>query len=477
MRVVLLGAGSVGIQIARELIDEKRDVVIIEKDSELARVADNELDCLVLNEDGSRPEVLRKAQTDTADWFIALTGSDAVNIVACGLVASESPKTRTIARVETPFYTALSLVQKKTFGLDILVNPAMEAARALAQIIAEGFAEQVTPLHDGALQLRMVHAAKLEGFSGRTLGEIRQSSLKHYLVAAIVRDKAIIVPKGDSRIHAEDRLYILGTPDSLNSLLGTVEGLASIPRNIIVLGASRISERLIGLLLDANNGLHRGLGSIIHKIFRKKSSITLLDSSEVECKRFAKMFQDIQIINGDCAEEGVLEHTGIAQADLFVAATDSQSKNIITAQLAKVLGAKKSMAITVNHRFLPLGPDMDVDSYVCANDSVAARILEIVRKGHIRTIYSFYEDSVEIVELQISPYSPVQSKSLLEIELPRQVLVAFVQKNSEFIVPTGSTILNSGDMIGLITPKDRIRELEQVFGEKDGDSDAENNGV
>ena len=468
MRVVLLGAGNVGIQIARELIDEERDVVIIEKDSELARVADNELDCLVINEDGSRPEVLRKAQTDTADWFIALTGSDAVNIVACGLVASESPKTRTIARVETPFYTALSPVQKETFGLDILINPAMEAARTLAQIIAEGFAEHVTPLHDGALQLRMVHAAKLEGFTGKTLGEIRQSSLKHYLVAAIVRDNAIIVPKGDSRIHAEDRLYILGTPDSLDNLLGMVEGLDSIPRTIIVLGASRISERLIELLLGAKETSSRGLTSIIQKLFRRKSSITLLESSETDCKRFAQTFQEIQVIHGDCAEEGVLENTGIARADLFVAATDSQSKNIITAQLAKVLGAKKSMALTVNHRFLPLGPDMDVDSYVCANDSVASRVLEIVRKGHIRTIYSFYEDAVEIVELRISPNSPVQSKSLREIELPRQVLVAFVQKNSEFIVPSGATVLTAGDMIGLITPKDRIRELEHVFGEKDG---------
>lgn len=468
MRVVLLGAGRVGIQIARQLIDEKRDVVIIEKDSELARVADNELDCLVINEDGSRPEVLRKAQTDTADWFIALTGSDAVNIVACGLVASESPKTRTIARVETPFYTALSLVQKKTFGLDILINPAMEAARALARIISEGFAEHVTPLHDGALQLRMVHASGLEGFSGRTLGEIRQSSLKHYLVAAIVRDNAIIVPKGDSRIHSEDRLYILGTPDSLDSLLGTIEGLSSIPRNIIVLGASRISERLIENLLDFNKTSPGKFGSIIHKLFRRKSSITLLDSSEADCKRFAQNFQDIQVINGDCAEEGILENAGINHADLFVSATESQSKNIITAQLAKVLGAKKSMAITVNHRFLPLGPDMDVDAYVCANDAVAARVLEIVRKGHIRTIFSFYEDSVEIVELRISPHSPVQSKSLLEIELPRQVLVAFVQKETGFIVPSGNTILNSGDMIGLITPKDRILELEQVFGEKDG---------
>ena len=101
MRVVIVGAGTVGLNIARELIEEKRDVVLIEKNPETARRVDNELDCLVINDDGSRPETLRLANTETADWFIALTGTDAVNIVACGLVASETSKTKTIARVET----------------------------------------------------------------------------------------------------------------------------------------------------------------------------------------------------------------------------------------------------------------------------------------------------------------------------------------------------------------------------------------
>lgn len=96
MYVVIVGAGMVGVKIARELIEEKRDVVIIEKNAELARRVDNELDCLVINDDGSRPEALREARVQAADWFIALTGSDAVNIVACGLVSADSPSTRTI---------------------------------------------------------------------------------------------------------------------------------------------------------------------------------------------------------------------------------------------------------------------------------------------------------------------------------------------------------------------------------------------
>lgn len=137
MRVVIIGAGMIGIHIARELIDEKRDVILVEKDAEVARIAGNELDCLVINEDGSRPETLRKAGAAKAAWFLALTGSDEVNILACGLVAAESKEVRTLARVENPFYSSLSSAQREAFGLDVIVDPAMETADAIARIISE----------------------------------------------------------------------------------------------------------------------------------------------------------------------------------------------------------------------------------------------------------------------------------------------------------------------------------------------------
>ncbi len=109
----MIGAGMIGLQIARELMEERRDIVIVEKNPEVARRAGEELDCMVLNEDGSRPETLRKAGATEADWFLALTSSDEVNIVACGLVAAESPAVRTLARVESPYYSSLSEARRE----------------------------------------------------------------------------------------------------------------------------------------------------------------------------------------------------------------------------------------------------------------------------------------------------------------------------------------------------------------------------
>jgi len=470
MRVVIVGAGTVGIQIARNLIEEKRDVVVIEKNADIARAVDNELDCLVLNADCTLPETLRQAHAESADWFIALTGSDAVNIVACGLVAAESPNTQTIARVETPFYMSLSEVQRKTFGIDYLVNPAMETARHLVRSLEEGFAEAVIPLHGGLLQLRSVEASASEmvDFAGKSLMEIRKAGSVPFLVVAIIRAGQILVPKGDTVILADDRFYVLGDPKDLDLLLGTVEGVSDEARRIIILGSTKIAERLVECLREGNAPREKGLAAAVRRAFKRKLDITLMDKSSEECRRLARVYQDISILYGDSSEEGVLESSGIARADLFIGATESQSRNLITAQLAKTLGARKTVAITMNRRYQSLARSLDVDSIVCSNEAVAASVLATIRKAHIKTIYSFYEDDVEIVELEVAPASPIANLRLRDIELPREVLVAFALRGASLSIPTGNTVLEAGDVIGLVARKAHIAILESIFGGSDG---------
>ncbi len=319
------------------------------------------------------------------------------------------------------------------------------------------------PLHDGSLQLRTVSASSLPGYAGKTLGEIKQSSLKHFLVVGIVRDGTIIVPKGSSAIHSNDKLYILGPPDSLDSLLGKVVGLSDVSRRILISGSTRIAQRLIEAL-EGNRGLSVKKGkSLKHRLFDRKPQITLIDSSYEDGKRMSRIFQDIELIHGDTSEPGILESAGVSHADLFIAATESQTSNILTARLAKALGTKKAIAVTQNDRFLVLGPKMDIDSFVSANGAVAAAVLATVRKAHIRTIYDFYEDDVEIVELKIDPRSVIAGSRLRHIEFPGDVLVAFVMKNETIIVPNGETVLSVGDIIGLVARKESIAILESIF--------------
>lgn len=463
MKIVIIGAGMIGLQIARELIEERRDVVIVEKNPEAARRASEELDCLVLNEDGSRPEILRKAGATEADWFLALTSSDEVNIVACGLVAAESPAVRTLARVESPFYSSLSEAQRKAFGLQVLINPAAETADAIGRIVEEGFAEDVIPLHGGRLQLRTVAASSVPAFVGKSLREAKSSSGNGVLVASIVRDRGIIVPDGNFIVEAADILYLLSTPANLDGFLGQVPGVKSAATRVLVIGATRIGERLVERFLSRSRSGFLGLRA------GSKRLVTLLDTSADNGKRVAHAHEGVEVIHGDSSEEGVLESIGVDRADLVVCATESQSFNVVTAQLVKELGAKKSLAVTLNDRYMAVGTKLDVDALVSVKGVVAAAVLETVRRGNIKTIHQFYEDAVELVELRIATGSRVSGLSLKQIELPKGVLVAFVMQGDVLIVPTGATVLNGGDIIGLVSRKKSIPGLENIFGGLRGD--------
>lgn len=469
MRIVIVGAGMIGVHIARELIDEKRDVVLIEKDPDLARIASNELDCMVVNEDGCRPEVLRKAGIADASWFLALTGSDEANIVSCGLVAAESAGVRTVARVENPFYSDLSADQRKALGLDVLINPAVETADTVARIVDEGFAEDVVPLHDGRLQLRYIEASMAPGFSGRTLGQIKATVGRDFIVAAAVRDGLFEIPSGDFLVGDGDRLYVLGTPADLDAFLGPVAGIRQAARRVLLVGATRICERLIERLLEKDRSRGAGLVRYLKGKARGRRLLTVLDSSREAGKRLTKAFQGVDVSQGDSSEEGILEQAGVAEADLVVCVTESQTFNILTAQLAKTLGAKKAIAITVNDRYKSLGSLLEVDALVSVKNAVAVSVLELIRRAHIRTIHGFFEDDVEIVELAVRNDSPATGRRLQDLSLPKGTLVAFVIKGEAIVVPTGSTVLDGGDIVAFIVRKNAITGLEQAFGGRFGD--------
>jgi trk system potassium uptake protein TrkA len=377
-------------------------------------------------------------------------------------VAAESKTVKTLARVKNPFYSALSAAQRRAFGLHVIINPAVETANTIGRIVDEGFAEDVIPLHDGRLQLRTVAASSVPDFVDKTLREAKAASGKGVLVACVVRDRGIVVPGGEFVVHTSDILYLLGTPDALDDFLGQVEGVKTESRRILVIGATSMGERLVERFLEHSSR------AFLARFLGKKRTVTVLESSPEDAKRIARSHQGLEVVQGDSSEEGVLEKIGIGRSDLVVCATESQAFNVLTAQLAKELGAKKSLAITINDRYMAVASRLDIDAQVSIKGVVAAAVLETVRRGNIRTIHSFYEDDVELVELRVGAGSRVSGLPLKDIDLPKGVLVAFVMKDDEMSVPTGATILLGGDVIGLVSRKKSIAGLEHVFGSQRG---------
>jgi trk system potassium uptake protein TrkA len=461
MKIVIVGAGVVGTYVARQLTEEDKGVVLIEKNPEVARVTTNDLDCLVVNDDGSHLDVLQHAGVADCEYFIALTGSDEVNIVTCGMVSGEFPHLKTIARVRNPYYSSLNASRRAFMGISYIINPEVEAANTVIRAIHEGVVSDLFTLQEDKLLMRTHLVAAGSAFAGKDLRGLRREISREFLVPALVREEELIIPSGDITLQEGDLLYFMGSPENLDSILGGFTRQKERLRKICLIGGNLITEYIIQGLQGENAGTAKGFFSSLLR--SRGQQISVIEQNKEQAKHFAQIFPGITVLNRDAAEEGSLEHEQIGDFDLACALTDHQSLNLLSAMLAKQLGTKKVMALVINNNYLRLSAKMEVDAVVSLKNAVVNSILHIIRKAHIKTVYSFHEDDIELVELKIQEDSKAAKKQIMDISMPKGSLIIYIMREGSSMIPSGRTELLPGDEIGIIVKKEAISKLESIF--------------
>lgn len=466
MKVAILGAGLLGSLIARELITENRDVVIIERNPNVARTIANDLDCIVEEGDGERLDTLASAGVAEADWFIACTGSDETNIVSCGIVAETFKNVRTIARTRNPYFAAFRSTGRRILGVDHLLNPDAETAEAIARIIYRGMSPEIIDVKEAGIQMRRIDCIKESRFPGRILSEVRASIGPEFMVPAVLRHGELMIPSGDFLFEKDDRAYILGEPSALDRLFGPCRNTIRKFKSMAIFGA----EALTGLLLQ-ELGIEM-VSTSSHPKARNRQVLSLLGNPKIKVidgrKEFLKplstVFPDIEPIERQLSEEHIIEEESIGSADIVLCLTSHQTINILTAQLAKQKGAKRAMALVTNDLYAPLLDSMHIDIIINEKTVMAGTILDRVRKAKIRRLYSFPQNEFELIEIQISRSFEKLGWKIRDLNLPKGFLITFVIHEGRTIVPTGDTEIHENDLVGLILKKEEIGRLENVFG-------------
>ncbi|MCX8013318.1 MAG: Trk system potassium transporter TrkA [Rectinema sp.] len=466
MKVAILGAGLLGSLIARELITEDRDVVIIEKNPNIARTIANDLDCIVEEGDGERLDTLTAAGVADADWFIACTGSDETNIVSCGIVAESFKNVRTIARTRNPYFATFRNTGRRILGVDQLLNPDAETAEAIARIIYRGMSPEIIDVKEAGIQMRRILCNEESRFPGRVLADVRLSIGPEFMIPAVVRHGELIVPTGNFLFEKDDFAYILGEPSALDRLFGPCKSTIRKFRSMVIFGA----EALTSLLLQ-ELGIEMVSAASHHKA-RNRQVLSLLGNPKIKVidgrKEFLKSlstaFPDIEPIERQLSEEHIFEEENIGNADIVLCLTSHQTINILTAQLAKQKGARRVMTLVTNDLYAPILDSMNIDIIINEKTVMAGTILDKVRKAKIRRLYSFPQNEYELIEIQISKSFEKLGWKIKDLNLPKGFLITFVIHEGKTIVPTGHTEIYENDLIGLIIKKEEIGRLESIFG-------------
>jgi len=441
MRIVIVGAGAVGSYLAERLAFEGQDVVVIEADPVRASDLQSSVDCLVINANGASVQALEDARVADAELMIAVTSSDAVNVLASQAAARLGVPKR-VARVQDPTLRE----NLEAHGVDVVIDPVEALARELLLLVNRGGASEVVEFAEGKVSLFGGYVHEDSPLDGITLRELRgRVTGWDWIVGAVVRDGDTYIARGDSEIHKDDHVLIVANGKSAHdalALMGVDEHKA---KKVFVLGATRLAK------LTAENMVKAGIA-------------TVLVDEDPRCDDLSAKYDRLVIVKGDPTDLKVLKSEGIEHADVVIGATGWDQVNILGCLVAKALGAGTTVARFARIEYASLLAGHGIDAGVSTRLAAANEILRLIRRGQIHSVATFQDTAAEAIELQVGHTSAAIGKTLHDIGLPKSAIVGGVVRGKKAFIPHGTTEILAVALAWAIALPEAIPAVEKLFG-------------
>ncbi|MDR0690102.1 MAG: NAD-binding protein [Spirochaetaceae bacterium] len=467
MRIVIVGAGMVGTQLARYLIQEKHDVSLIESNEERARHASNRLDCLVLRDEGNSINALEEAGIARADALVCVTDSDEVNMIICGLAASRHPDLIKIARVRNDDYVKLNRSGERILGIDFFVHPDVEASRSVLSAIEHGAMGDVLAFADTPYELGSIDIAAGSAFDGLRLTDFRSLVKGEGLVTLVERKGESILPTGATVLAAGDRIHIM-TKEQEMSAVFSLAGRSEKPlRKIGIVGGGRVGALIAEGLLEPEPekkkkpALFSLLKFLVPQAHRR---ITIIEEDYNLCKDLAARFPEALILNEDISDESFVVEERIDDLDLIITATNDQELNMIAAIYLKSRGVSRAIAMVTGSGYAAIARQLGVDVVIPMKSVVVDSILSHVMGEGVRGVHRIGDGSIDIIEIEIGPNASVADTPITGFSLPNGGLVMLVNREEGAFIPRGDYVFRRGDRIVLIAKNSGEIEIERLFG-------------
>ncbi len=450
MKIIIVGAGEVGFHIASHLARENKDVVVIDKDpAAIRRVSDN-IDVQVVIGSGSSPVVLKEAGIKEAEILLAVTDSDDTNLGACLVSDLISSATKKLARIRHADYDEYhEAFREHAPHIDTLINPDIEVVKTIEMLMNVPGAVEVGEFADGRVifvGIRLDKSARLVGIG---LSEIFAKTGKQSpLIAAVVRDEELIIPRGNHKLEAEDLIYFISEKDKFRDSLSIFDKHVEPIDRVLIVGGGGIGYRLAALL-EKN--------SVYTKIIEKNSD---------RCIELAEKLNKAVVLHGDGSDQELLKVENIQDMGVVVTLTNDEETNIITSLLAKRMGAPKIITKISKFSYLPLMSMIGLEQVVSPRLSAINTILQHIRRGKVLSSRSIKDEQAEVMEAVALETSDIVGKPIKEISIPKGALVTGIIRNDKVIIPTGKSVIEPNDRIIIFAKKQAIPEVEKILAVK-----------
>ena len=450
MNVLIIGAGRRGLRLAKHLIEEDKNVTFLDSNSSRCQSAVQKLDCMAVCGSATDVDKLIEAGAAEADAVIAVTDNDEVNLVSCGIIASQFKNAETtIAAIRSISYLGDGM-SKPMLGISHIVNPDQEAAHRILGVIRSGLYKDVITFPDSHFVLFTTKIQKGSKFSNIKLIDLKKKVPGQYVVTGIKRRGKAFVPSGPTEINAGDEMAIIVDEEESKTLFEELRGTLDTGKinRILIIGATRISRYLLNLFTP-----------------QEKKKVILVDKDEVQCQEFCELFRDILVLQGSVTDETLWEDEKLYKADLVIAVTENDELNIITSLYAKSLGAKRVISlIKTNNNYLQLADHLDIDATISTTTATVDALMKYIRGGSIETLHSLFDGDIEVYEYLINENFKHLGKALKDVDMRGKAIIAGVQRqNGENFIPGGMYEFEIGDTVIVAVHHEEHNFVQEFF--------------
>ena len=449
MKIIIIGNGKVGYNLAENLSKEDNDVTLIDKNVEALKKADEYLDVMCFRGNGLSTRALLEAGVKDADLLISVTNSDEINMVCC-LTAKKLGVCHTIARIRDPEYADELSQLKEDLSLDMVINPEQAVAVEISRLLEFPPAIDVEMFARGRVEMVKIIVTREMSILNKSLKDIANRISPEILIGGVIRDNDIIIPKGSFVIEENDKIYIVGRQSEVFYFCMKIGIHIQKIKSAMIMGGGRIAYYLAKYL----DGM--GIKVKIIEIDRKR------------CVELTELLNNVLIINGDASEEDILLSENLREIDAFISVTGRDEENLMAALLAKQHGVKKVVAKINRTSYAGVIKNLGLNNVVSPKLITANYILRYVRGlqnamgNPVNSLYRIMNDKAEAIEFTANQFTKVLNIPLSKLDISDDILVATIVRNHKIIIPHGNDVIKSGDNVILIVKERKLIDLNDI---------------
>jgi trk system potassium uptake protein TrkA len=450
MKIIILGAGAVGGNLAQNLTKEASDITVVDTDTDRLRELQDRFDIRTVRGMASHPDILSQAGAEDADMLIAVTNSDEVNMVACQVAYTVFNTPTKIARIRSSaYFRDGGIFRNDAMPVDVMINPEAIVTHDIRRLIDNPGALQVMDFADGQAQL-----VGIKAYYGGPLVDQELRYLRAHIptvdtrVAAIFRKNRPIIPQGNTVIEADDEVFFIAASKDIKNVMSEMRRAEKPNKRIVIAGGGHIGEHLA-------------------RTVENRYGVRIIEHNRQRCYELSETLDRTIVLHGDASDRELLLEENIEETDVFCAVTNDDEANIMSAMLAKSLGSRKVIALINNPAYVDLIEDSEIDIVINPQQATLGSILTHIRQGDVARVHSLRRGAAEAIEAIAhgdKSSSKVIGKRIEDIDLPKGANIGAIVRGDDVVIAHDDIVVQSGDHVLLfLVDKAKVKDVEKLF--------------